>query len=205
MVERAISCYPARPARDSSNELPNIGLRLRYERRARRLRLRDLAAAAGCSESLLSRVENNLVTPSLPTLHRLCNVLELSVHELLSPPKATSCIVYRAGERPQYSGSEPVEGDKTMAESLVPFGEGRMLEAHIWHVPANDNWCGPFQHVGEEAGFILAGALELRVNDDVFILHAGDSFFFKSDQRHSYNCYGDQDCSIVWVNTPPTF
>jgi len=185
--------------------LPNIGLRLRHERRARRLRLKDLADSSGCSESLLSRIENSLVIPSLTTLHRLCKTLEISVPELLSPPDETSCVVYRDGQRPRYDNGGPVEGDGSMAEALVPFEDGRLLEAHIWHVPADGKWCGPYQHFGEETGFVLEGALELKVKNDTYIIGTNDSFFFKSDLSHSYRCHGDRDCRIMWVNTPPTF
>ena len=169
------------------------------------MRLKDLADTAGCSESLLSRIENNIVMPSLTTLHRLCKALEISVPELLSPPDVSSCVVYRQGARPKYSNDGPIEGDGSMAEVLVPFEDGRLLEAHIWHVPANGNWCGPYQHVGEETGYVLNGTLELKVNNETHIIRAGDSFFFKSDLTHSFRCHGDEDCRIVWVNTPPTF
>lgn len=193
------------PTIDGEEGLPDIGLRLRYERRARRLRLKDLADSAGCSESMLSRIENNIVMPSLTTLHRLCKALEISVPELLSPPDVTSVVVYRNGERPRYSSEGPVEGDGTMAEVLVPFEDGRLLEAHIWHVPVSGNWCGPYQHIGEEMGYVLAGALELKVRDETYIIGPGDSFFFKSDLSHSFRCHGENDCKIIWVNTPPTF
>jgi transcriptional regulator with XRE-family HTH domain len=189
---------------DKAEGLPNIGLRLRYERRARRMRLKDLADSAGCSESLLSRIENNIVMPSLTTLHRLCRALEISVPELLRPPDVTSCVVYRQGDRANYPSDGPLQGDGK-AEILVPFEEGRLLEAHIWHVPSKGKWCGPYQHVGEETGYVLNGALELVVNDETHIIRAGDSFFFKSDLSHSYRCHGDEDCRIIWVNTPPTF
>jgi transcriptional regulator with XRE-family HTH domain len=186
-------------------EFPNIGLRIRQERRTRRLRLKDLADAARCSESLLSRIENGLVTPSLTTLFRLCKALEISVPALLIPPTEKECLVYRRGERPRYFDGKRVEGESSTAEVLVPFAEGRLLEAHIWHVPANSDWCGPYQHMGEEVGYIIKGALELKVRAETYFLKEGDSFFFKSDLEHSYRAHGDEDCRVVWVNTPPTF
>ncbi len=187
------------------DKFPDIGLRIRHERRSRKMRLKDLADAAGCSESLLSRVENNIVIPSLTTLHRLCKTLEISVPELLSPPDVSSCVIYRQGQRPSYSNGGPVEGDGSMAEVLAPFKEGRLLEAHVWHVPANRIWCGPYRHVGEEVGYVLDGSLELKVADDTYIVEKGDSFFFNSDLEHSYRSHGEVNCRVLWVNTPPTF
>ncbi len=184
---------------------PNIALRIRNERRARRMRLKDLAQASGCSESLLSRVENGLVMPSLTTLHRLCQGLQISVTALLSAEDGNSCVIYKAGERPRYSSGGWVEGDGSMAESLVPFIEGRLLEAHIMHVPPNGTWCGPYHHAGEEVGYILDGELELQVSGKNYHLSTGDSFFFTSDREHLYRAAGETACRILWVNTPPTF
>lgn len=46
--------------------------------------------------------------------------------------------------------------------------------------------------------------MELRVHNETHIVRKGDSFFFKSDLSHSFR-FGEEDCRIVWVNTPPTF
>ncbi|MBB3771925.1 MULTISPECIES: helix-turn-helix domain-containing protein [Ancylobacter] len=187
------------------SEFRNIGFRIRVERRTRKMRLKDLADTAGCSESLLSRVENGLVIPSLTTLHRLCRALGISVTALLNADSDESLVIYRNGERPKYSGSGFVEGDGSMAESLVPYAPQRMLEAHIMHVPSNGDWCGPYRHAGEEVGYVLEGALELKVNGTVSIINVGDSFFFESELEHFYRASGDAHCRIIWVNTPVTF
>ena len=184
--------------------LPNVGLRVRYERKSRRMRLADLASAAGCSESVVSRIENGLVMPSLTTLHRLCQALQISVTSLLEAADAQACVLYRENERPRYANGW-VEGDGSMAESLVPFEDGRMLEAHIIHVPGDGAWCGPYQHAGEEVGYVLDGELSLKVSGEMHTVRRGDSFFFKSDLEHFYRSNTEQPCRVLWINTPPTF
>lgn len=142
--------------------------------------------------------------PSLTTLHRLCKALEISVTSLLEEGDGQPCTLYRAGERPQYA-SGWVEGDGSMAESLAPFEEGRLIEAHIIHVPPSDLWCGPYSHAGEEVGYVLSGELALRVNGESYVARVGDSFFFKSTLEHFYKANSGEDCRVVWINTPPTF
>src|ERR1700685_2901611 len=44
----------------STEDRPAVGKRVRYLRRVKRMTLNDLARAAGCSVSLLSRVENDV-------------------------------------------------------------------------------------------------------------------------------------------------
>src|SRR3981081_4153745 len=57
----------------------HLGARLKHARLLHQMRLKDVAARAGCSESMLSKIENELASPSLTTLHRLCQALALSI------------------------------------------------------------------------------------------------------------------------------
>ncbi|MFN3259673.1 MAG: cupin domain-containing protein [Pikeienuella sp.] len=190
---------------EQAEELRALGKRLRAFRRLKRLRLKDLAARAGCSESLLSRVENGIVMPSLTTLHRVARALEINVAALLTPPTNEPCTVYRPGARPRYVRSEGIEGDGSVADSLIPFAESRRLEGLLIRLPAGGAPCGPFEHEGEEVGYVLEGALELVVDGQSHHVEAGDSFFFCSDVPHSYRASGFDGCLVLWINTPPTF
>ncbi|MEI8608587.1 cupin domain-containing protein [Enterovibrio sp. Hal110] len=42
------------------------------------------------------------------------------------------------------------------------------------------------QHDGEESGIVIEGRLELTVGDDVFVLEAGDSYYFDSNRPHRF-------------------
>jgi len=188
-----------------AGELPAIGRRLRAFRRMRRLRLKDLAASARCSESLLSRIENDLVTPSLSTLHRLCRSLGVSVAALLDSGAEEPCIVVQPAADTDDGRSEAVEGDGSRAASLVPHAEGRLLEGFVVTLLGGGPSNGPFRHEGEEVGFVLEGELELVVEGRTYRVTAGSSFFFRSDLEHSYRAIGAARCRVVWINTPPTF
>lgn len=181
-----------------------VGPRVRYLRRVHRLRLKDLASAAGCSESLLSRIENSLVVPSLSTLHRLSKALNVNVAALIDPKEEQVCTIYSPQDRPRYTRAAD-EGDGSTAEILVPFSEQRSLEGLLLEMPAGGPLCGPFQHAGEEVGYILSGTLELIVEGEHHRVPAGYSFFFQSDRIHSYRALGEENCRVIWINTPPTF
>lgn len=195
----------AAAASERDAELEALGRRLRFLRRARKQRLKDLAVAAGCSESLLSRIETGIVMPSLTTLHRLARALDTNVAALLSPPEDGACVVYGPGERPRYIRWEAAEGDGSIADSLVPFAESRLLEGLMIRLPAGGPLCGPFQHEGEEVGYVLEGALELAVAGKIYAVRAGHSFFFSSERPHAYRAAGPEPCLVLWINTPPSF
>jgi transcriptional regulator with XRE-family HTH domain len=182
-----------------------LGQRVRAHRKLRHRRLRELAQEAGCSESLLSRIENGLVMPSLSTLHRIARALGVNVATLVADPGEMACTIYDKHERPRTSVGGTAEGDGSVAESLVPYAENRRLEALIVSLPVGGPSCGPFEHDGEEVGLVLEGELELIVEGVVHLVPANASFFFHSNRLHSYRNVGAAPCRVVWVNTPPTF
>jgi transcriptional regulator with XRE-family HTH domain len=189
--------------RKAGGELPAVGRRLRLQRRLRRLRLKDLAEKANCSESLLSRVENGLVVPSLTTLHRVSQALGVSVAALLEPVEERICTIYGPDNRPRvFDGAE---GDGSVADSIIPMDENRRLEGLMMTLPGGGPLCGPFRHEGEEVGYVIEGEVELIVDGERFVVPSGSTFFFESDRTHSYRAAGRASARIVWINTPPTF
>ncbi len=192
---------PVAQAQNTDADLPRVGGRVRHFRLAKRMRLKDLALASDCSESLLSRVENNLTNPSLATLHRVASALGVSTVALFEDPAPSPLVIYTPEERLTIGRGAP--GEK--AEILVPYAESRRLEGMITILLPGGDFNGPFQHEGEEVGYVLEGEMELTVGETVSILRPGDSFFFRSDLVHRYRCAGTVACRIVWVNTPPTF
>jgi transcriptional regulator with XRE-family HTH domain len=76
-----------------------IGVKLKHARMMRGMRLRDVAAKAGCSESLISKVENGRANPSINTLHRIANVLGINIGQLFAKPDERQNVIHRKGER----------------------------------------------------------------------------------------------------------
>lgn len=59
-----------------------IGAYLKHARLNRRRSLRQLSDEVGCSESFLSKVENDKLRPSLAMLHRIVSALGVSIGKL---------------------------------------------------------------------------------------------------------------------------
>ncbi len=90
--------------RRSPRSYPPIGQRLRAERTARGLSLRELAERAHVSASLISQIETGRAQPSVSTLYALADELSMSVDELLFPGTDRA-----NGAEP--AGSEPARAD----------------------------------------------------------------------------------------------
>src|SRR6185436_14980877 len=61
-----------------------IGLRIKHARLVKGLRLRELAEMLDCSESFLSKVENDRVRPSLAMLHKIVGALAINIQSLFT-------------------------------------------------------------------------------------------------------------------------
>jgi transcriptional regulator with XRE-family HTH domain len=181
----------------------SLGSRLRHERRLRKLRQRDLAARVGCSESLLSKIELNRISPSLQTLHKIAEALGTSVAALFSDTVESKVTIYRRGERPalQLGGADRL--GRTVLERMTPYSEQRVLNANLHIVPPGGGSAGTIAHAGEEVGFVIVGYIELEIDSEKFLLDPGTSFFFNSALPHRYRNIGSDEARIVWINSPP--
>src|SRR5690606_26145555 len=111
-----------------------IGRNLRHARLVAGLTLRELADRVGCSESLLSKIENERATPSLQMLHRMVQQLDTSIGMLFTDPNAQPRMVMRKGERPVIRTGHPQRrgnGAGVSLEWLVPYPEGKLLSGSI--------------------------------------------------------------------------
>lgn len=164
----------------------------------------ELAQMAGCSESMLSKIETMRVTPSLTLLRRIAGALGLNVATLFDEVGGHS-IVSRRGQRPRLDDDALRRGDGVILERLMPYTDKTMLQANVHIVLPGGASDGLITHLGEEMGYLLEGRLELIVDGEVYLLEPGDSFHFHSELPHGYRNPGDSVARVLWVNTPPTF
>lgn len=183
-------------------QLGEIGTKLRFTRRLRSLTLKDVATASGCSESLLSKIENGHVTPSLKMLQRLTSALGLTVGQLFAQGAHPDNIVMRAATRVSFDTEQDGRG---RIEPLAPHNGGHLLECHLHYFAPGTGSGGDIQHEGEEFGFVLEGEIELMVAGRRHVASAGDSFSYRSEQPHSFRNNGSKEARVLWINTPPTF
>lgn len=197
----------ATPAMDQTEPDIRIGGRLRHARLMKGMNLKEVAAGVGCSESFISKLENDKVQPSLAILHRLVALLGINVTALFSSGADGEgpLVVTRGGERPQITTRLRQKTDGVILERLIPQTRNSLLQVNIHQVAPHGSSHGLISHVGEEMGYVLEGMIDLTVGDQTCRLFQGDSFFFPSEEPHGYANPGDETAKVLWVNTPPTF
>jgi DNA-binding XRE family transcriptional regulator len=179
-----------------------VGARLKHARLLEGILIRELAERVGCDESMISKIENGKVAPSLVMLQRLVSALNRDLSSFFGADIASPGLVQRNGERP-VSATDAIRGGVGVTyERLVPFGSGNLLEGNIHRIEAGGEKVDPITHQGETVGYVLEGELELTIESTTYLLKTGDSFFFKNHLTNKYRNVSKALTRVVWVNTP---
>ena len=182
-----------------------IGARLKHARMVRGLTLKNVADAAKCSESFISKLENDKASPSFTMLHRLTAILGANVASLFAIGDEVGNVVSHQGARPVILTDRLRIGKGIKLERLIPYSHSYLLQGNIHHIATGGGSDGNIVHSGEEVGYVLDGEIELTVDGRRFRAKAGDSFHFRSELPHGYRNIGTKAARVIWINTPPTF
>ena len=189
----------------------NIGQRLKAARTERNLSQRELARKSGVTNGMISQIEGNNTSPSVSSLKRILDALPLTLSEFFSGDSADNeQIFFRAAELQELNPQSvfgAMAGDCS-GLSLRQAGRGhnstiQMLHEH--YAPGSDTGTEPYQHTGEEVGFVISGCIEVTVGGQTAILGPGDAYAFDSRVPHRFHNKGETECIVVSACTPPTF
>jgi transcriptional regulator with XRE-family HTH domain len=182
-----------------------IGARLKHARMVRGLTLKEVADAAECSESFISKLENDKASPSFTMLHRLTATLGANVASLFAAGEEVDSVVSHPGVRPVILTDRLRVGKGIKLERLIPYSHSYLLQGNIHHIATGGRSDGNIVHSGEEVGYVLEGEIELTVDGHRYRAKAGDSFHFRSELPHGYRNVCVKPARVIWINTPPTF
>ncbi|MGL4967515.1 MAG: cupin domain-containing protein [Inquilinus sp.] len=187
----------------SGDPVDTIGPQIRELRQQRGLTLTKLAATTGLSVGHLSQVERGLSTPTIRQLQLISSAMGVTIGWFFRDPTPRDDedrVVVRAGRRKVLD----MGGLGLTDELLVPNLDGQ-LELLLCTIQPGAGSADSYTHEGEEAAFILSGALELWVDEKLYVLGAGDSFALASTRPHRYRNPGPGITQVIWAITPPSF
>ncbi len=178
-----------------------IGASLRVVRRRRGKTLRQVAEAAGVTESFLSQVERDIASPSIATLRRIAVALGTSIGVLLDEAGPAGQLVRATDRRVvNYPGLHA-------RDEFLTDGSGGRLQV-IMSVVEPGGGTGPesYSHESdEECLIVLEGTLDLWVGTEQHRLQTGDAIRYSSRLPHRNENPGPDTARILFVITPPSF
>ena len=157
------------------------GVAVKQRREAAQLSLRTLAARSGISASMISDIERGAKSPTVTTLVRLAQALDVQVAALVDggADPAPRIRVLRRDERA--TGDHP-----TRWENLGPAAFGGRIDFVRLHIPpATDLPPAPAHAPGTvEHMHVVAGTVRVTVGEEAAELAAGDSCSCRTDVSH---------------------
>ncbi len=179
-----------------------FGEKIRAVRERKGYTLKVVAQRAGVSESLVSQIERNKVSPAIDTLLVLADVLDINLEFLFEEYRRERPVqIIRAQER------RTVEEESAIYEELAKpteSDENHSLESYIVKLPPNcQTLRGSYGHLGRELGFIISGKGQLQYESKIYDLEAGDSVSYSASSPHTLINVGSDTLTALWVVTPP--
>jgi transcriptional regulator with XRE-family HTH domain len=181
-----------------------IGSKLRRLRLRKSMGLVELSKHTGLSPALLSKLERDVMHPTLPTLLRIAMVFSVGLEFFFnSEPKRVLAIV-RKKDRLRFPDSPDARNVAYYFESLDFPVPNRALNAYLAEFePIEAEQIRSHEHAGIELLYVLFGKLELRVGEDQHELSAGDSVYFDSSVAHGYRRIGAKRTTALVVALEP--
>ncbi|MEJ2353181.1 MAG: helix-turn-helix domain-containing protein [Anaerolineales bacterium] len=160
----------------------DVGTRLRELRQERGNSMRALARMSGLSTNALSMIERGLTSPSVSTLYKISEALEIPITAFFRTEPPRHDIVFRkASERSRVTFQRGIwEG--LGGESFLGRVEPFMLTLESG---ASSGRSGLI-HSGHEFVLCISGELEYEVEEQRYLLEPGDSLLFASRLRHRW-------------------
>ncbi|KFN46800.1 cro regulatory protein [Arenimonas metalli CF5-1] len=180
----------------------DIGIRLQAVRKSKNLSQRELAKRVGVTNSTISLIEQNKVSPSISSLKKVLDGIPISLADFFTLELGDT------GDSPFYPADEqPDLGNHEIHYFLVGQHRANRQMCILREVmpPGSDTGETMLSHDGEEGGVIVQGRVEVTVGDQVRVLGPGEAYYFESRQPHRFRNVGPDTAILVSANTPPTF
>ncbi len=179
-----------------------FGDKIREVRERKNLTMKEVALKAGLSESLISQIERNRVSPAMDTLLSIIEILDIDLEYLFSDFKKDRIVnIVRAGER-----QKTVQQGMTYEQLSRTTGPDEVhgIEAYFLEIkPGGEKGSHEYGHIGKELGVIIEGEGAFEIGTKSYELKAGDSISFSSDSPHVLKNTGNKPIKAFWVMTPP--
>lgn len=171
------------------------GPRLRILRQAKGMSLAAVAAEAGITKGFLSLAERGKTRVSVPTLLRICEVLEVQLGSLFDYPDKEAVV---------HGGTHMDMGGNDIDEFMLTPVDEEYLQVMRSVIRPGGGSDGTYNLDAETIfALVMRGTLDLTVNDETRRMTAGDSTTFSARSMHGFVNPEQTVAEVVWAVTPP--
>ena len=177
-----------------------LGQRIKARRKELKLSLRDLAKQVNLTASFLSQVGRDLTSPSIESLRKISEALDVPIFYFLVEANTESPVVRRNQRRKLI-----LPNSHLIYELLTPDLNRKLEVVMVALEPGEESAAIPLRGHTEECIYVLQGQLEIALSDNVYHLASGDSIYFEGPMLRYLAARGDETLRYISIITPPVF
>ena len=173
----------------------NVGNRLKELRKRAGLSQRELAKRVGVTNSTISMIEKNNVSPSISSLEKVLAGMSMTLLEFFN---STDNDVYVPPAAYRRDDLVDVSSSQVKRYMLGQFYPNRQLEMVVETFPPGaERSLEANRESGDKAGYVVSGQLVLLVGEQAYILNEGEGFYLNAGDRHFFRNEGTSSCHLV--------
>lgn len=183
----------------------NLGEKIRSMRKKMGMTQKELAGQVGLTPSFISQLEKNLISPSLDSLFKLSEKLNVQPFYFLTDGEGD--FIQKKLIKPEerlevrFPG---LKGKNIKSQLLVSDTLNRRMEPFLVSLDEGAEVKGHFyNHKGDEFVYVIRGEIRVEFQEEKFILKQGDSFYIGSVSPTKWENCGKGVAVFLWILSPP--
>ncbi len=177
---------------------PSVGRSIQKIRKNHKLTLSVLSQRSGVSVATLSQIEADKVNPTIATLWKIADGLDIDIHSLLSGLERKRRL-FEVGRRDDISRLD-TEEEGVHIRVFSPLSMAEDLEIYsLTFQPGQLLVSDPHPEKTEEYLIVVRGSVKVCVDENKADLGAGDFIRYHADIQHSIENTGDEVALVNMV------
>lgn len=180
-----------------------LGERIRNVRKAKGLKLGDLAEITELSSSYISQLERGLIEPSLTSLRKISNALNIPIYLLMDDVSKENPIVKKDERVKMFFPNSSVSYELMTSVENGEKNGSKMLAAKFSLRPRTSEADGYSIHEAEEILVLVKGELEVTLGQDTYDLKPGDTLYILANIPHKITNISETFAEGYYIVSPP--
>ncbi|PAB57734.1 helix-turn-helix domain-containing protein [Anaeromicrobium sediminis] len=172
-----------------------IGNNLKDLRKSLGYTLDKLSEVTGISKSMLGQIERGESNPTINTLWKICNGLQVSFTSLVDEKTTKPTIISKEQVTPLHEVNS-----KYKAYPFAPFDSNRKFEVFWVEIEPNTVHNSSTHANGiEEFLLVVEGTIDVTINEKNYSIEKGQMLKFSTDVKHTYSNQGDTTATAYTI------
>lgn len=181
---------------DAMVHMMYLGQKLRKLRKEQNLTQLELAQQVGITNGQISTIERGVSSPSLATLHRIAQALNVPMTEFFEDERQREVELVRKGKGRKVAGNR----ENASIEVLCARSSAGAFNVMFLELESGELHLNPRPSVPDEYFlYVLRGKCEIQMEGDSYVVDPGDSIFVKAQKDQIIRNVGADELRILLV------